>query len=54
MYELSHHPKDQEKLFQEIKEVRERSGNNGPFMAKELEDMVFLNAVIRVRLTHKR
>ncbi|KAL0058914.1 hypothetical protein AAF712_014378 [Marasmius tenuissimus] len=47
LYELSKNPKDQEKLLHEITQMREQTGNEGEFIAKDLEGMVFLNAVIR-------
>ncbi|KAK1221162.1 hypothetical protein PQX77_016039 [Marasmius sp. AFHP31] len=50
LYELSRHPKDQEKLFQEIRDARERNGNDGEFSVKDLEGMIYLNAVIRETL----
>ncbi|KAK1226670.1 hypothetical protein PQX77_010349 [Marasmius sp. AFHP31] len=50
LYELSKNPKDQEKLLQEIAHIREQNGNDGEFVAKDLESMVFLNAVIREAL----
>ncbi|KAK1222813.1 hypothetical protein PQX77_014341 [Marasmius sp. AFHP31] len=39
LYELSKNPKDQERLFQEVKRYREQSRNDGEFKANELEGM---------------
>ncbi|KAJ8077814.1 hypothetical protein PM082_002249 [Marasmius tenuissimus] len=50
LYELSRNPKVQEKLFHEIKQVREQTRNDGELLAKDLEGMAYLNAVIRETL----
>ncbi|KAL0577267.1 hypothetical protein V5O48_004724 [Marasmius crinis-equi] len=50
LYELSRKPEYQEIVTREIKDLRERTGNEGPFSATELEGMVHLNAVIKETL----
>ncbi|KAL0572297.1 hypothetical protein V5O48_009663 [Marasmius crinis-equi] len=50
LYELSKNPKDQEKLFHEIKTLREQTGNEGDFSPKDLEGLTYLNAVIKESL----
>ncbi|ESK89570.1 cytochrome p450 [Moniliophthora roreri MCA 2997] len=47
MYELSRHPKDQERLFQEIKDTRNKTGNEGDLTVNDYDSMPFLNAVIK-------
>ncbi|KAI3602247.1 cytochrome p450 [Moniliophthora roreri] len=48
MYELSRHPKDQERLFQEIKDTRNKTGNEGDLTVNDYDSMPFLNAVIKI------
>ncbi|KAL0577260.1 hypothetical protein V5O48_004717 [Marasmius crinis-equi] len=50
LYELSRNPEYQEKIAREIKNLREHARNEGPLTAKELEGMVYLNAVIKETL----
>ncbi|KAL0563854.1 hypothetical protein V5O48_018206, partial [Marasmius crinis-equi] len=45
--ELSRHPKDQEKLFREIKTFREQTGNEADLTFKDLEGLTYLNAIIK-------
>lgn len=55
LYELSKHPKEQEIIFQEIKDVRERTGNESdPLSVKDLDGpgMAHLNRVIKETLRY--
>ncbi|KAE9394403.1 cytochrome P450 [Gymnopus androsaceus JB14] len=49
LYGLTKHPKDQAKLSQEIREMRERIGDRDP-NPQDLDSMPFLNAVIKEAL----
>ncbi|KAF9061341.1 cytochrome P450 [Rhodocollybia butyracea] len=46
MHQLAKNPKDQERLYQEIQEVRERIGEQDP-SPQDLDSMPFFNAVIK-------
>ncbi|KAL0063529.1 hypothetical protein AAF712_009524 [Marasmius tenuissimus] len=50
LYEMAHNPEWQTKLIQEIQEVRDKTGNDGPLAVKDLEVMPILNAVIKETL----
>ncbi|KAF9259738.1 cytochrome P450 [Marasmius fiardii PR-910] len=55
LYELTKHPKEQEMIFQDIKNVREDTGNeSGPLSVRDLEGpgMAHLNRVIRETLRY--
>ncbi|KIK62944.1 hypothetical protein GYMLUDRAFT_259715 [Collybiopsis luxurians FD-317 M1] len=49
LYSLARNPKQQSRLYQEIREMRERLGPNAP-TAQDLDSMPFLNAVIKETL----
>ncbi|KAF8825221.1 hypothetical protein HHX47_DHR7000590 [Lentinula edodes] len=47
LYALTKNPKDQQKIYREIQEIRERNGDNEP-SPQDLDSMPFFNAVIKV------
>ncbi|KAJ3881037.1 cytochrome P450 [Lentinula edodes] len=49
LYALTKNPKDQEKIYREIQEIRERNGDNEP-SPQDLDSMPFFNAVIKESL----
>lgn len=49
LYALTKNPKDQERVCQEIRELREQIGDNAP-SPQDLDSMPFFNAVIKVGL----
>ncbi|KAF9256962.1 cytochrome P450 [Marasmius fiardii PR-910] len=56
LYELAKHPKEQEMIFQEIKNVRKQTGNeSGPLSVRDLEGpgMEYFNRVIRETLRYR-
>ncbi|KAK1215393.1 hypothetical protein PQX77_021995 [Marasmius sp. AFHP31] len=50
LYELSYNPEWQEKLFQEIQNIRGQAGNNDHLTVEDLESMPVLNGVIKETL----
>ncbi|KAL0061738.1 hypothetical protein AAF712_011411 [Marasmius tenuissimus] len=50
LYELSYNPEWQEKLFQEIQDIRGRARKDGSLTVEDLESMPVLNAVIKETL----
>ncbi|KAK1222074.1 hypothetical protein PQX77_015099 [Marasmius sp. AFHP31] len=51
LYELSRNPKWQQRLIQEIQDVREETGrSDGPLTVKDVEGMPVLNAIIKETL----
>ncbi|KAK1222072.1 hypothetical protein PQX77_015097 [Marasmius sp. AFHP31] len=50
LYELSYNPKWQERLIQEIQDIRRQNGTDGPLAVKDLEGMPVLNAAIKETL----
>ncbi|KAJ3869041.1 cytochrome P450 [Lentinula novae-zelandiae] len=49
LYALTKNPKDQEKIYREIQEIRERNGDHEP-SPQDLDSMPFFNAVIKESL----
>ncbi|KAK1229280.1 hypothetical protein PQX77_007669 [Marasmius sp. AFHP31] len=50
LYELSYNSKWQDRLIQEIQDIRRQNGTNGPLTVKDLEGMPVLNAAIKETL----
>ncbi|KAJ8083381.1 hypothetical protein PM082_009253 [Marasmius tenuissimus] len=50
LYELSYNPEWQDRLVQEIQDIRRQTGTNGPLTVKDLEGMRVLNATIKETL----
>uniref|UniRef100_A0A0W0F7E9 Cytochrome p450 n=1 Tax=Moniliophthora roreri TaxID=221103 RepID=A0A0W0F7E9_MONRR len=50
IYEFSRHPEDQEKIFKEIKAIRDKTGNNGEFMAQDYDSMEWLTVCVKEAL----
>lgn len=49
LYALTKNPKDQDRVYKEIRELREQIGDNAP-SPQDLDSMPFFNAVIKVGL----
>lgn len=52
LYEITRNPKDQERLYQEISNTRERVGPGINLTANDYDSMPFFNAVIKVCVTN--
>ncbi|KAK1225550.1 hypothetical protein PQX77_011490 [Marasmius sp. AFHP31] len=50
LYELAKHPQYQERLYQEIKDLREQTGNEQELSSRDVEGLTYLNAVIKESL----
>ncbi|KAL0062295.1 hypothetical protein AAF712_010864 [Marasmius tenuissimus] len=50
LYELSYNPEWQDRLVQEIQDIRHQTGTDGPLTVKDLEGMRVLNATIKETL----
>ncbi|KAL0066653.1 hypothetical protein AAF712_006256 [Marasmius tenuissimus] len=50
LYELARHPEYQEKIYQEIKELREQTRNEQELSSRDVEGLTYLNAVIKESL----
>ncbi|KAF9258814.1 cytochrome P450 [Marasmius fiardii PR-910] len=50
LYELARHPEDQMKVLQEIKAIRNKVGSDEEIAPRDLDSMVYLNAIIKESL----
>ncbi|KAF9258812.1 cytochrome P450 [Marasmius fiardii PR-910] len=50
LYELARHPEDQKKVFQEIKAIRDKVGSDEEITPRDIDSMVYLNAIIKESL----
>ncbi|KAJ3778039.1 cytochrome P450 [Lentinula raphanica] len=50
LYEITRHPQDQARIYQEMQDVRERIGQDAELTAADYDSMSFLNAVIKEAL----
>ncbi|KAL0056767.1 hypothetical protein AAF712_016623, partial [Marasmius tenuissimus] len=50
LYELSYNPEWQDRLIQEIHNIRRQNGTDGPLAVKDLESMPVLNAAVKETL----